>query len=235
MNKECEIEEYHIGDYNYDLNIGRNMKRRGREKISGVYIIRNIRNGKTYIGISENVMKRFGEHRCELRGGYHHSQKLQEDWNLYPKEDFIFEIIEEVTGEKNLEEREKYYIKLYDSCENGYNSNQGGYGLMPGKMTEEARQKISNANKGRHVSQETRVKISKGNKGKKASDEAKKHMSDAKLGCKHPKSVFSEEDIREIRYKVSQGHTQTEVAKAYGVSQGEISNIVNGKRYNNVS
>jgi len=202
---------------------------------SGVYKIQNTQNGRAYIGASKKVRERFDEHRCTLRKGKHRSEKLQSDWDNYSEEDFIFEMIEEVHDRKNRNEREKYYINLYDSCDNGYNSNLGGSGLMPGKMKRETREKISNAKKGKSLSDETRAKMGIARKGKKVSDEGKKHQSEAKLGCKNPRAVFNEEYIREIRYLVSQGHTQTAVAKAFGVSQGAISNIVNGKRYGNVS
>lgn len=50
------------------------------------------------------------------------------------------------------------------------------------KHTQEAKDKISKAMKGRFISKETREKLSIANKGKKISDEAKQKMSLAKKG-----------------------------------------------------
>ena len=45
--------------------------------------------------------------------------------NKYGKSNFTIEVIEEVES-TNLNDREKYWIRYYDSYNNGYNSTEGG-------------------------------------------------------------------------------------------------------------
>ena len=50
------------------------------------------------------------------------------------------------------------------------------------KPSEETKKKMSEANKGKHLSEETKLKISEANKGKKRSEETRKKISEAKKG-----------------------------------------------------
>jgi group I intron endonuclease len=59
----------------------------------GIYRIRNIDNGKFYIGSSKRISRRFYLHKWELRRGDHHSILLQRAWDLHGAEKFVFEII----------------------------------------------------------------------------------------------------------------------------------------------
>lgn len=52
-----------------------------------------------------------------------------------------------------LDELEKYYIKKYDTFNNGYNSTEGGFS---GKLSDETKQKISESLKGRPMSELTK-------------------------------------------------------------------------------
>ena len=50
--------------------------------ISGIYSI-TAPDGKKYVGSSNNIYRRWREHRGNLRRGSHHSKKLQAAWNKY--------------------------------------------------------------------------------------------------------------------------------------------------------
>ena len=89
-------------------------------KKSGIYQIRNLVNGKVYVGSSVNMYDRWCEHRSELKHNRHHSQKLQCAYNKYGEHNLIFEVIEQVDTLELLD-KEQYYINLYNSVENGYN------------------------------------------------------------------------------------------------------------------
>ena len=76
-----------------------------------------------------------------------------------------------------LDEWEKYYIWLYDSFYNGYNSTTGG---SNGIMSEESKRKLSETKKGKPSShkgiphsEETKQKMSEAKKGKTLSEEHK--------------------------------------------------------------
>lgn len=90
--------------------------------IKSIYKITNIINNKVYIGQSNNPQKRWKEH---IRLGKNNkNSKLYSAINKYGVNNFIFEIIEE--NIKNYNEREKYWIKYYNSIKNGYNICIGG-------------------------------------------------------------------------------------------------------------
>ena len=90
----------------------------------GIYKFTNKINGKIYIGQSVNIDRRITEHFCRHDGTPFHLALEK-----YGKENFIIEILEECKPEE-LNEKEKYYISLYNS-ENkqiGYNRTCGGEG-----------------------------------------------------------------------------------------------------------
>lgn len=67
------------------------------------YHIVNKVNNKTYIGITDREpSKRFREHKGLLMKNVHYNYKLQEDWNLYGEENFLFKVVETLECE-NIE------------------------------------------------------------------------------------------------------------------------------------
>lgn len=90
----------------------------------GIYKIENIKNGKIYIGQSNDIERRLKEHCYPNR--YKTSRNpVDVAIHKYGKENFIFDIIEECQIEE-LNEKEKYWISFYDSYKKGYNCNIGG-------------------------------------------------------------------------------------------------------------
>lgn len=69
------------------------MTKEKKKPISGVYKITNLVNGKFYIGSSVNINKRWIIHRSTLRRGLGNSGKLQNSWNKYGEENFLFEVL----------------------------------------------------------------------------------------------------------------------------------------------
>ncbi len=115
-------------------------------RICGIYLIKNKKDGKTYVGLSVNIKHRIAVHLSALRKGYEENGYLQNAWNKYKEENFEFSIIEECNKE-SLIKREIYWIKKLKSMRpNGYNISSGG-NVPPSnkgtKFTEEHRQKIS--------------------------------------------------------------------------------------------
>lgn len=123
------------------------------EKICGIYKITNKINGKCYIGQSIDIIKRW---KTEYKW-YQINKHLLAAFNKYGLENFNFEIIEEC--EPNLlNEREKFWISIYNSFDRnfGYNKTLGGAGT-PGRtfvMSEETKNKIRLANTGRKFTAE---------------------------------------------------------------------------------
>lgn len=101
-----------------------------KEKLCGIYSIKNINNNKLYIGSSTDIYKRWEQHKKMLKNNKHHSQKLQRAWNCSKEEYFIFEIIEECSKEALLTTEDKYILK-HDSFKNGYNMTESASKLNP--------------------------------------------------------------------------------------------------------
>jgi group I intron endonuclease len=93
-------------------------------KICGVYAIKNKINGKLYIGSSNNIRKRFYNHKNLLINNKHYNIKLQRAWNKNGENNFEFYILEETsTNEIELREAEQKHLDLNNSYspKSGYN------------------------------------------------------------------------------------------------------------------
>lgn len=95
----------------------------------GIYKATNKINNKCYIGKSVDIDYRINRHR---RDAFRETSSAYNCYfykaiRHYGLDNFTFEVIEECDVEK-LDDREKYYIKLYNS----YYKNGGGYNLTRG-------------------------------------------------------------------------------------------------------
>ena len=111
------------------------------KKISGIYKITNIKNNKIYIGQSSDIFWRWTHHKSDLNNNRHHNRHLQNAWNKYGKDNFVFSIIEQCP-EDNLDEKESYWINYFDSYNNGYNLDYGGQGIRGYKHTDTELEKM---------------------------------------------------------------------------------------------
>ncbi len=163
----------------------------------GIYCITNKINGKKYIGQSLDIERRFRNHKKACHNIY-----LRRSVEKYGLDSFLFEILEEVS-EELLEEKERYYIDLFNTRDpsKGYNLKDAGpHGELSAdvkarmsksrtglKLSEDRKQKISEAMKGNRnasvpCSDDKKKKISEANKGRKRSEETRRKMSEKKLG-----------------------------------------------------
>jgi predicted transcriptional regulator len=74
------------------------VKREYKEapKQAGVFKIENKVNGKVLLGSSLNLHGPLNRYRFELQTGMHHHKELQNDWNQYGPDNFLFEVVETV-------------------------------------------------------------------------------------------------------------------------------------------
>lgn len=89
---------------------------------SGIYKITNLENNKIYIGQSINVTQSIKKLIDVLNTNRHKNQHLQNSWNKYGKDSFLFEVVQYC--EKNeIDYWRKYFISLFDSInpQKGYN------------------------------------------------------------------------------------------------------------------
>ena len=91
-----------------------------------IYKITNKINGKSYIGQTiQNVKERFYQHCAKKCDKYILNMVIHKAIFKYGKDNFTFEVIEEVPKQQ-LNEREEYWTKYYNSYTDGYNSTKGG-------------------------------------------------------------------------------------------------------------
>ena len=86
-------------------------------KIAGVYKITNTITGEFYIGSSNDVKRRWANHKSPSRWKQLPNSKLYKAMAQYGKDKFIFEVIEKTD---NLKEREQYWI---EQLKPSYNNN----------------------------------------------------------------------------------------------------------------
>lgn len=91
-------------------------------KKTGIYMILCVENNKKYIGQSMDIITRWRQHRYTMKQGKGCNPHLQNAWNKYGQDKFVFHIIEECSQEE-LNSREKYFIEHYQamSPDSGYN------------------------------------------------------------------------------------------------------------------
>lgn len=94
--------------------------------ISGIYKVTYIKTGESYIGKSTNIRARWTNH-CKTAIGLEAAASSTFHTRLARDgvENYTWEILEEVAPDK-LSEREKYYIELYGTKDNGMNIKEGG-------------------------------------------------------------------------------------------------------------
>ena len=153
---------------------------------AGIYRIINSSNGKCYVGSSIDINRRRLEHFSALSHNRHVNNHLQNAYNKYGKDSFIFEVIEnlEITDniKEDLLEREQFWI---DNLRPEYNILLVAGSNLGYHHTEETKQKISNSTKGVKKSESHAKHIREGQKGRVLSEEHKAKLSQA---AKHRKS-----------------------------------------------
>lgn len=149
-----------------------------------VYKITNLVNGKIYVG----------KHSTDNLGDNYMGSgiRLRQAYKKYGLECFNKEIMQFYTSEEELNRGEIYWIARLNSTDQniGYNLAYGGEGgtYKGYHLTEETKQKISEAKKGKKhkthkpFSEEHRRKLSEAKKGRACSEETKRKIREALKG-----------------------------------------------------
>lgn len=139
-------------------------------------------NGKIYIGQTSKSL----EERCGCNGrNYSHSSYFYSAICKYGWENFSHEILESNLIPEEAADREKYYIKFYNSNNSNYGYNLTSGGEKQKIYSDSSKKKMSLAKKGKPLSEEHKKNISKATKGNKnpnygktCSEEIKQKISD---------------------------------------------------------
>jgi group I intron endonuclease len=129
--------------------------------ITGIYIIKNIKNNKVYIGSAKSILSRLSNHKYQLNKNKHFNKHLQSSYNKYGFGSFTFNILEE-TDLDNLQKLEEYYIKEKYKSNNtlfGYNKRIDCKTNLGLKYSEEHIENLRKSHIGNKHSEESKIKI----------------------------------------------------------------------------
>ncbi len=110
------------------------LKREYKEqpKLAGVFQVKNTVNGKVLLGSSLNLNGPLNSHQFMLKTGHHSNKVLQQEWQEYGVDKFVFEILEvvQVSDDPNFNLKDELTLleeiwleKLQPFGERGYNTD----------------------------------------------------------------------------------------------------------------
>lgn len=214
-------------------------------KSHGIYILRNLTNGKFYVGSTVNLRRRCHQHFEGLRSNRHHNPHLQSAWNKYGAPSFEFLVVEIIDSTPEILVREQAWIDALgaatsDDCYN-FCAKAGSH--LGRKRSEETRRKLSVANTGKRHSEQAKQKMRDAKLGRKLSEEHKRKVGDAARGKKLPprseeskwhRRILTVEQVVEFRSLRAQGWTLHQLARHFGTGFSLAQRIAAGKSYQGV-
>ena len=190
------------------------------KEVTGIYVIRNIVDGKLYVGSTKNIMKRISEHLRLLDEDAHHSSKLQNAINKYSFKGFELRIYPINKDREFLYDIEELLIHRYDSYANGYNMSEDS--RCKSSWSEEEKLEIGN-------------RMRQCNLGKKCSEEHKRKVGLAKSiqnsGSGNPNSKLTKQDILFMRSNAS-AYTCEEFHNMFDISKCTVRHIIHLRSWN---
>lgn len=182
-------------------------------KICGIYKIINKADQKYYVGSSNNIQKRWSQHKKELNRNSHINSHFQNAWNKYKEDNFILKINEEISQNELLITEQKYLDIAKNEQDKCYNIS-----FIAGRvdMTNEIKQKLSISHKGllsgenhpmygKHHSNESKNKIKTSLLGRKRSKESIEKSRIGNIG-KHigrKSGMYGKHHTDETKLKIS--------------------------------
>ena len=170
----------------------------------GIYKITNTVTGDFYIGSSCNLRLRIQDHKYKLVNNKHANRHLQNSYNKHGEQVFVFEIVLLCEVEYKLYFEQKFLDLFKPAYNIAANASAPWQGL---RFSEEHKRKISegqsgdlNHNFGKPLSEEAKCRLSEVNKGKVLSEETCAKMSESKKGENNPGfgKHWSEEQKRRL-------------------------------------
>jgi hypothetical protein len=197
-----------------------------------IYAIYNKINGKIYVGITNNLKRRWREHKKNSKKISKNSYTIHKAIAKYGVDNFIFKPIEQVIDLSCANSKEIEWIKLLKI--NGYklyNSTDGGKGTKgySNLWTDERKKKLSEQRSG-YRNPMYGVKLFgslNGNYGKSMNPNIKEKLLNSRR-------KLTDEQIKDIIKLYATGtYTQTRLSKIFNISLTQVHRIVKEKSWGN--
>lgn len=192
----------------------------------GIYCIMNIENKTVYIGQTmHRFIKRYWHHQWKLRDGTHDNQHLQNAWNLYGEDKFVFFIVDVLDDNScdKLNYLEEKYIGCCKRFKYSYNIIDGGRGRSGTHLSDEHKRKIGEKN---------RINML----GKKHTEKTKKKMSESRKG-KHldrKTDVLNDKLAFDIKTRLINGEKPSDIARDLDVTYNSVNGILSNDSWSHV-
>lgn len=192
-------------------------------KVYSVYIVTLRENGKPYVGWTDDVAKRWRRHLRNAANGskwYFHCALRK-----YGEDAFDWEIVQSFASEEEAKQAEIFWIAELNTnhCRDGhgFNSTDGGDGVVGHRHTFEHRQHLSINSVAKRPEVRAKMSITRlamGNAHPSKRATFKERMS----GSNNPSAKLTDEATIFIRFSVENGGV---LARRFGISRSRVSEI----------
>ena len=199
------------------------------QREAGIYRIRNLLDGKIYIGSAKNLYSRWAAHRSCLYKHKHHAHRLEEAWYRDSENVFIFEIIEFTILDKDiLLGREQFWLDTLTpyNPDIGYNESAFARSRLGVKASDKTRALQSSRRKGvskspEHaaaiatalkkspIAAEQRARLHISSKGRPKSEDHRRNLSAAREGTKRTPETSAKISAAHLGKKLSLKHCES--------------------------
>lgn len=182
---------------------------------SGIYKITNTVNNKFYIGSSQNMEKRWIQHKSHLKCQRHHSSYLQNVANKYGIENLVFSVLVYCPKE-DLLQLEQYLMDFYQPQ---YNISKLATSCAGVPKSEIHKQRLREANLGKKYSDETKRKHS----------ERQKNFTQEQIDKAHRVKYKPVQQIDKLGNIIATFKSIQEACNKTGIWKKNIGIVANGK------
>jgi len=216
------------------------------------YLIRCLIDGKVYVGItSRSLVQRWNEHLYASRQRPRR-QTISAAIAKHGANNFIIEAVCSALSWEAIGDTERALIVQYDClAPRGYNLRAGGEGAFGCTRSAESIERSAAKHRGKpchpntraaavrtHLgkpkSAATRAKMSAARMGEVRSVETRAKISASKMGksCNvgesNGQAKLTEDQVREARYRLTDGESQRSIARSFGIHYNAIWKIAKG-------
>jgi len=203
---------------------------------SAIYMIWFMGSDRFYIGSSTNFKHRHRQHLCGLRGDYHDNSQMQKAFYKYGEENFTMQVVEYLDSHSSKDkilQAEQVWIDKYE-FKNLYNVLKIAGSCLGYKHTDEAKERIANASRGRILSDWHKGRLSatrRGMRGKSVSQETKgkrQKTMESRYGGSHLYKKVNQ-ICKHTGKVINTFNSITEASQSVGCGRNNISKVCKGK------